>query len=228
MIEKRIDRTQKAAKSGDKALLAELELLNRLKDHLESGKSARTFARTEEEDEIISTIYLLSDKPVIYMANISEDDIMNPEYNDHVNELKKIADEENAELIVVCSKLEEEIAALSKEEKEEFLKELGIEKSGLDKLITSSYRLLGLISFLTAGPKEVRAWTIKKGTKAQKAAGKIHSDIERGFIRAEIIPYEELVAAGSMAAAKEKGLVKSEGKEYIMQDGDVTLFRFNV
>ncbi len=228
MLERRIDKTQKMSKSGDKALLKELELLNRLKEHLESGKSARTFPRTEEEEEIISTIYLLSDKPVIYMANISEDDIMDPENNNHVRELKKIADDENAELIVVCSKLEEEISALSKEEKEEFLKELGIEESGLDQLITSSYRLLGLISFLTAGPKEARAWTIKKGTKAQKAAGKIHSDIERGFIRAEVIPFEELVAVGGMTAAKEKGLVKSEGKEYIMQDGDVTLFRFNV
>lgn len=228
MLERRIDRTQKAAKGGDKTLLEELELLNRLKEHLESGKSARTFTRTEEEDEILSTIHLLTDKPVIYMANISEDDILDPMSNRHVQELKQIADEEKAELIIVCSKLEEEISGLSKEEKEEFLKELGIEKSGLDQLITSSYRLLGLISFLTAGPKEVRAWTIKKGTKAQKAAGKIHSDIERGFIRAEVIPYDELVAAGSMAAAKEKGLVKSEGKEYIMQDGDVTLFRFNV
>ena len=228
MLERRIERTKKAAKSGDKQLLNELDLFERLKNHLEEIKPARSFQRDDNENDILSSVFLLTDKPIIYVANVSEDDILDPLSNKFVQELKEIADSENAELITVCSKFEEEVAGLSEEEKIEFLKEVGVSESGLDKLVKSSYRLLGLISFLTAGPKEVRAWTIKEGTKAPQAAGKIHSDIERGFIRAEVIAYDELVSCGNMVAARDKGLVRSEGKEYVMQDGDVTLFRFNV
>ena len=173
-------------------------------------------------------MFLLTAKPVIYVANISEDDISDPFSSEFVNELKKVADSENAEMITVCSRLEEEIASLPDEERDEFLKELGVSESGLDQLIKAGYKLLGLISFLTAGPKEVRAWTITEGTKAPQAAGKIHSDFEKGFIRAEIVSYNDLMECGSYNAAKEKGLVRSEGKEYVMKDGDVTLFRFNV
>jgi GTP-binding protein YchF len=181
-----------------------------------------------EERDYVNSLFLLTSKPVIYAANISEDDIAEPEACEYVNILSEIASKEGAQIITVCSKLEEDTAELDEEERDMFLNELGVTGSGLDKLIKASYALLGLISFLTAGPKEVRAWTISKGTKAPGAAGKIHSDFERGFIRAEIVAYDDLIACGTYAAARDKGLVRSEGKEYVMQDGDITLFRFNV
>jgi GTP-binding protein YchF len=182
---------------------------------------------SDEEAETVCTLFLLTSKPVIYVANVCEDEI-GAEPSDHVTALYTIAKDENAEALTICGKLEEEIAELDPSEKDAFLQELGIEESGLDQLVKACYRLLGLISFLTAGPKEVRAWTITRGTKAPQAAGKIHTDFEKGFIRAEIVPFETLVELGSIAACKEKGLVRSEGKDYVMQDGDVTLFRFNV
>lgn len=228
MIERRIDRVGKASKNGDKKLLAEIELLKRIKEHLEAFKPARSMELTEEERDYVNSLFLLTTKPVIYAANISEDDVSDPYSCEYVKELSDIAAGENAGVIVVCSKLEEDISNMDEEESREFLSELGIEESGLTQLIKASYSLLGLISFLTAGPKEVRAWTIKKGTKAPGAAGKIHSDFERGFIRAEIVAFDDLVACGSYNAAREKGLVRSEGKEYVMNDGDITLFRFNV
>ncbi len=228
LLERRIDKTGKSAKSGDKKLLAELDMLRRIKAHLEEGKPVRTMDLTEEEATYVKSLFLLTAKPVIYAANIAEDDTAAPSACPYVKELSEIARQEHAQLIVVCSRLEEEIAALEDAEKTEFLEALGIRESGLEQLITAGYKLLGLISFLTAGPKEVRAWTIAKGTKAPGAAGKIHSDFERGFIRAEVVAYDDLIACGSYQGAKEKGLVRSEGKEYIMNDGDVTLFRFNV
>ena len=228
MIERRIDRTRKMTKGGDKKYAAELALLEKLYHHLESGLPARSLEVSEEEKSFIDELFLLTAKPVIYAGNIGEDDIAAPEDSPYVKELQAVADRENAQLMVLCSKLEEETAALEETERREFLSELGLAESGLDKLIKASYTLLGLISYLTAGPKEVRAWTITKGTKAPQAAGKIHTDFEKGFIRAEIVSYEDLMACGSMTAAKEKGLVRSEGKEYVMRDGDVTLFRFNV
>ncbi len=226
-VEKRIDRQQKMAKSGDKKLLGEIDLLKRIYDHLESGKPVRTFEADKDEQEAIKGLFLLTSKPVIYVANISEDDL-GGEPNDYVKALYEIAKNEGAEAMTVCAKLEEEVAELDPEEKQAFLEEMGVHESGLDQLVKACYRLLGLISFLTAGPKEVRAWTIQKGTKAPQAAGKIHSDFERGFIRAAVVPYETLVEHGSIAACKEKGLVRSEGKEYVMQDGDVIEFFFNV
>ncbi|MDO4543813.1 MAG: redox-regulated ATPase YchF [Clostridia bacterium] len=226
-VEKRIDRVQKLQKSGDKKLLLELALLNRLYAHLESGKPARTLDCDEDEKALIYPLFLLTNKPVIYVANISENDIGNGE-NDYVKRLYAVAAAEGAEATCCCAKLEEEISELAPDEKQTFLTEMGIEQSGLDRLVQACYRLLGLISFLTAGPKEVRAWTIVKGSKAPQAAGKIHTDFEKGFIRAEIVPFDTLVTLGSMTACKEKGLVRSEGKDYVMQDGDVTLFRFNV
>ncbi|MBQ3662579.1 MAG: redox-regulated ATPase YchF [Clostridia bacterium] len=226
-IEKRIDHNKKLQKTGDKKIIAEGALLERIKAHLESGKPVRNMETSEVEAETIQQLFLLTTKPVIYVANISEDDIGNDD-NPHVKAMYRQAAEEHAEAITVCARLEEEVAELSLDEKKAFLEEMGIEEAGLDKLIKACYRLLGLISFLTAGPKEVRAWTIRNGDKAPQAAGKIHSDFEKGFIRAEIVPYDTLVELGSMQACKEKGLVRSEGKEYVMQDGDVTLFRFNV
>jgi len=181
-----------------------------------------------EQQTIVDQLFLLTSKPVLYVANISEDDLQSGADNPYVSELKALAAKENAEVMVICAKIEEEIAQLDDEEKKEFLADLGLAESGLDRLIKASYKLLGLISFLTAGTPEVRAWTIKKGTKAPQAAGKIHSDFERGFIRAEVVAYKDLMECGSYNAAKEKGLVRSEGKDYVMQDGDVTLFRFNV
>ena len=228
LLEKRIDKTKKSAKSGDKKILAEAEFLERIFKELEGGTPARALNLNDEERAFVNSLFLLTSKPVIYAGNIAENDIADPYSSDYVKELKQVADKENAQLIVLCSKLEEETAALEDDERREFLAEYGLKESGLDQLITASYSLLGLISFLTAGEPEVRAWTIKKGTKAPQAAGKIHSDFERGFIRAEIVAYDDLMACGSMTAAKEKGLVRSEGKEYVMQDGDVTLFRFNV
>lgn len=227
MLERRIEKSKKAAKA-DKAMAAEVELLTRVKEVLDEGKSARTMDLSEEEIEFVKSLNLLSYKPVIYCANVSEDDLINEEENDFVKEVREFATTEDAEVITICAKIEQEVAELEDDEKMEFLNEMGLKESGLDKLIRSSYHLLDLISFLTAGPQEVRAWTIRKGTKAPQAASKIHSDIERGFIRAETIAYEDLKEHGTMSAAKEKGLVRLEGKEYIVQDGDVILFRFNV
>ena len=228
-VGRRKDKALKSFRGGDKRSGAEVELADQLYRHLEAGKPARTYPATEEEKEILDSWFLLTTKPVIYAANISEDDLGKSEDEiDFLPEVRKIAESENAEMIVISAAIEEEIAQMSGEEKEEFLEELGIGQSGLDRLITACYRLLGLISFLTAGEDECRAWTITKGTKAPQAAGKIHTDFERGFIRAEIVPFDTLVENGSMAACREKGLVRSEGKDYVMKDGDITLFRFNV
>lgn len=226
-IDKRIDKTKKMLKSGDKKYQIELDLYEEIKNTLEQGLPVRTMKFGEEQKEIMKGLFLLTSKPVLYVANVSENDI-GKEDNRFVKELKEHADKEGSEVIVICAKIEEEISELAEEEKIEFLKELGLKESGLDRLVKASYKLLGLISFLTAGPQEVRAWTIQKGTKAPQAAGKIHSDFERGFIRAEVVAYEDLINCGSYVVAKEKGLVRSEGKEYVMQDGDVVLFRFNV
>ena len=228
ILDKRIQRVEKAMK-GDKSLAKELEILGRFKEALQNGKCARTVELTPDEAESLVDFNLLTYKPVIYACNMSEDDFAGGiENNARYQAVKAIADEEGSQVLPICAELEAEIASLSKEEKEMFLADLGIEKGGLDLLIQRSYDLLGLMSFLTAGEPEVRAWTIKKGTKAPKAAGKIHSDIERGFIRAEVINYKQLLECGSLSAARDKGLVRSEGKDYVMQDGDVVLFRFNV
>ena len=228
ILDRRIERTAKAAK-GDKSLLTELEFLKRLKTELENGVSARAVEADDDEKAILADIGLLSAKPVIYACNMSEDDFAsNIENNERYKAVCEIAKAEGAEVLPICAELEAEISSLSKEEKEMFLSDAGIESGGLDMLIQRSYSLLGLISYLTAGEPEVRAWTIKKGTKAPQAAGKIHSDFERGFIRAEVISFDELIACGSMQAAKEKGKIRSEGKDYVMQDGDIVLFRFNV
>jgi GTP-binding protein YchF len=228
MLDRRIDRSTKALK-GDKSLATEVEFLKRLKAELENGVCARTVDCTDEEKEIMQSVALLTSKPVIYACNMSENDFAN-NINDNIRykAVSEIAKLEGSEVLPICAELEAQISSLEKEEKEMFLSDLGIEKGGLDMLIQRSYNLLGLISYLTAGKQEVRAWTITKGTKAPQAAGKIHSDFERGFIRAEVITYKELIENGSMAIAKEKGLVRSEGKEYVMKDGDVVLFRFNV
>lgn len=228
ILDRRIDRSSKALK-GDKSLAKEVEFLKRLRSQLENGVNARAVETDEEEREIMQSVALLSSKPVIYACNMSEEDFASGiEENERYKAVRAIAEAEGAEVLPICAELEAEISSLSKEEKELFLSDLGIEKGGLDLLIQRSYSLLGLISYLTAGQPEVRAWTIKKGTKAPQAAGKIHSDFERGFIRAEVISYDDLIACGSMQAAKEKGLVRSEGKEYVMNDGDIVLFRFNV
>ena len=227
ILERRIDNVKKAMK-GDKTLAPKLELYERVMKTLEDGKSARSLDYNEEEELWISEVALLTIKPVIYAANISENDLANLDANPFLQRVKEFAMSEKSEVIPVCAEIEAEIAELDDEEKEMFLSDLGIQESGLDRLIKASYSLLGLISYLTAGPKEVRAWTITKGTKAPGAAGKIHSDFERGFIRAEIVSFDDLVACGSMNAAKEKGLVRSEGKEYVINDGDIVLFRFNV
>ncbi|MBQ7957579.1 MAG: redox-regulated ATPase YchF [Clostridia bacterium] len=228
MMERRIDRSTKAMK-GDKSLAKEVDFLKRAYAEMEDGKLARSIECDDEEKEILSSVALLTLKPVIYACNMGEDDFVNGiESNKYYSEVLKIAEAEGAQVLPICAELEAEIASLDKEEKEMFLADLGVEKGGLDLLIQRSYDLLGLISYLTAGEPEVRAWTIKKGTKAPQAAGKIHSDFERGFIRAEVVNFDDLVANGSMAACKEKGLVRSEGKEYVMKDGDIVLFRFNV
>ena len=228
MLERRIDRVKKAMK-GDKSLAAEVEVLGKVKATLEDGKCARTLELTEDERALLGDSQLLTIKPVIYVANISEDEIGGDlSGNAGYQKLKEFAATEKSEIIAVCAGIEAEISELEGEEKKAFLNDLGIEESGLDRLIAASYKLLGLISYLTAGPQEVRAWTITKGTKAPQAAGKIHSDFERGFIRAEVVAFDDLVKEGSMAAAKEKGLVRSEGKEYVVADGDIVLFRFNV
>ena len=227
-VEKRLDRARKSLKA-DKKFQVEVDLLEKIKSELEQGNPARRLNLNEEEKEIIRDSFLLTMKPILYVANISENEIENPDSNSNVQRLKEFAKVENAEVIPLCVKIEEELSSLEKEEKEEMLEALGLTESGLDKLIKASYKLLGLMSFLTAGEPEVRAWTTKIGTKAPAAAGKIHSDIERGFIRAEVVSFDDLMKSdGSMVTAKEKGLVRSEGKEYIMQDGDIVLFRFNV
>lgn len=227
IIEHRITSVEKAMK-GDKTLAPKLDALNKIKSALDKGISARAVELTDEEKVLVSDTALLSMKPVIYVANISEDQIGTFEDTDTYRELKKIADAEGSQLLTICAGIEAELAELDGEDKAAFLADLGIEESGLDALIRASYTLLGYISFLTAGPKEVRAWTIVKGTKAPQAAGKIHSDMERGFIRAEVISFDDLMACGSMAAAKEKGLIRSEGKDYVFRDGDIVLIRFNV
>ena len=219
MLERRLAKSQKAAKS-DKALAAEVDLIKTVLDTLESGKSARTLDLSDDEKAVVKSFNLLSSKPIIYVANVSEEEVADDaKDNPYVKQVREFAQTEDAEVVVVSAKIEEEISQFDKEEKIEFLKDMGLDKSGLDKLIQASYKLLGLISFLTAGPMESRAWTIKDGTKAPQAGGKIHSDIERGFIRAETISFDDLVVhGGNMASAKEKGLVRSEGKEYVMKN----------
>ena len=227
VLDRRLQKTKKFGKSGDKALIAEAAFLERLMEHLESGECARSFEiEREDEKEIFDSINLLTAKPVLYAANVSEDDAATG--NAFVEQVKEFAAKEGSEVFTVCAQIEQEIAELDDDEKQMFLEELGIDESGLDKLIAASYKLLGLISYLTAGEKETKAWTITKGTKAPQAAGKIHSDFERGFIRAEIVSYDDLMACGTYTAAKEKGLVRLEGKDYVMQDGDIVVFRFNV
>lgn len=227
-LNKRIDRVAKLTKSGDKKAIAELELLNRIKAHLEEGKPVRTMDMTSEEREIIKDAFFLTDKKVIYVANVSESQLADKENDPNVLKVKEYAKNEGAEVITLCAKLEEDLSELEDEDKELLMQDYGIDESGLDQLIKASYSLLGLISFLTAGKQECRAWTIKKGTKAPQAAGKIHSDFERGFIKAEVVSYDDLIKYGSMNATKEKGLVRLEGKDYVVQDGDIILFRFNV
>ena len=228
MIERRLDRTSKAMK-GDKTLAAEYEFLKRVKEALENEQTARSIECDDEEKAILDTVALLTSKPVIYACNMSESDFVSGiDSNENYKAVCEIAAAEGSEVLPICAGLEAEISSLSKEDKAMFLEDLGVESSGLDLLIQRSYNLLGLISYLTAGQPEVRAWTIKKGTKAPQAAGKIHSDFERGFIRAEVVSFDNLMELGSLAAAKEKGLVKSEGKEYVMKDGDIVHFLFNV
>ena len=228
MMERRIDKTKKMVK-GDKKFQRDVDFYTRVLETLEQGKPARSVECDDEEKALLSEVALLTSKPVIYAANLSDGDFTNGlDSNEGFKKVQEIAAEEHAGVLPICAQIEEEIVEMDNEEKEMFLNDLGLEESGLDRLIKECYTLLGLISYLTAGKQEVRAWTIKNGTKAPQAAGKIHSDFERGFIRAEVIAYDDLIACGSMAAAKEKGLVRSEGKEYVMKDGDVVLFRFNV
>lgn len=228
-VEKRIDRSKKNAKGGDKKFLAEVDFFERVKSHLEGGNPVRTMDMSDDEKEMMKDVFLLTTKPVIFAANVSEDELSGG-YKDNNNfkRLSEFAMNKGCEIIPVSARIEEEISQLDDEEKTEYLSELGIEESGLDRLVRASYRLLGLISYLTSGEPETRAWTIVKGTKAPQAAGKIHTDFERGFIRAEVVAYDDLVECGNLVAAREKGLVRSEGKEYVMKDGDVVLFRINV
>ncbi len=227
-IEKRLTRVAKLAKTKDKEAVAELEVLEMLRDAFERERPARSIEFTNEQQKIVKQLHLLTSKPVLYVANVSEDDLLAPGDNEYVQQVRDFAKGENSEVIVICAKIEAEIAELEGDEKQMFLEELGIKESGLDQLIRAAYQLLGLETYFTAGVQEVRAWTYRKGTKAPQAAGIIHTDFERGFIRAEIVSYDDLVEAGSMAAAKEKGRVRLEGKEYVVQDGDVIHFRFNV
>ncbi|MBA4687477.1 MAG: redox-regulated ATPase YchF [Candidatus Galacturonibacter soehngenii] len=229
ILERRIAKTSKGARN-DKALAKELNFLNKIKSHLEDGKLAKSFeVNDEEEKDFITSYNLLTYKPVIFAANVVEDDLTDDgQSNEYVSAVRDYAKAENSEVFVICAKIEQEISELDEEEKKMFLEDLGLKESGLEKLIKASYSLLGLISYLTAGEDETRAWTIKKGTKAPGAAGKIHSDFERGFIRAEVVNYQDLLNCGSYSAAKDKGLVGLEGKEYVVKDGDVILFRFNV
>lgn len=227
-VNTRLAKVEKQAKQGDKTAKEELELLLKCKNCLESEKSLRTLELNDTESQMLKSFFLLTSKPVIYCANISENDVASFDDNEYVKQVKQEAQKENAEVIVLSAKIEDEISKLNADEKQMFYSDLGIDKSGLDKLITASYRLLGLISFLTAGEKEVRAWTIKNGTKAPQAAGKIHSDFERGFIKAEVCDYNDLLTLGGYVKAKEKGKVRIEGKDYVVKDGDVMLFKFNV
>ena len=227
ILDRRLDSARKRLKA-DKKAQAEIDVLEKIKAVLEQGKCARTVELTDEEKDEIKDLYLLTAKPVLYIANVSEDEIADVANNANVKKVEEFAKTEGAKVIPLCVKIEEELSSLDDNDKKEMLEALGLSESGLDKVVKTSYDLLGLMSFLTAGEPEVRAWTIKKGTKAPQAAGKIHSDIERGFIRAEVVSYDDLVREGNMLACREKGLVRSEGKEYIMQDGDIVLFRFNV
>ena len=226
-LDKRLEKATKNLKA-DKKYQSEIDLIKKIKENLNKGIPVRALEFNEDEQEILKDMFLLTAKPIIYIANISEEQISNAENEEMVKQVKEYAEKENAEVIPLCVKIEEELSGLDELDKKEMLEALGLDESGLDKLIKKSYSLLGLISFLTAGEPEVRAWTIKKGTKAPQAAGKIHSDIERGFIKAEVISYEDLMKCGSMVSAKEKGLVRQEGKDYIMKDGDIVLFKFNV
>ena len=230
VIDRRISRVGRASSSGDKTVQKEYGLLSALKEFLENGHPASEYETTDEDELLIlKDLNLLTAKPVIYAANVGEEDLADDGANNPmVQQVRKYAEEHHSSVFVICAKIEEEISELADEEKKEYLEELGLKESGLEKLIRESYATLGLISFLTAGPKETRAWTIRKGTKAPQAAGKIHTDFERGFIRAEIVSYDNLIACGTYNAAREKGLVRSEGKDYVMQDGDIVLFRFNV
>ena len=226
-VDKRLQKAEKMLKA-DKKYKIEIDALNKIKALLEEGKPARNVELTDEEKETVKDLFLLTSKPIIYIANVQEDQLSNIENDENVKKVKEIATKENTKCIPLCAKIEEELSGLEDNDKKEMLEALGLKESGLDTVIRESYDLLGLMSFLTAGEPEVRAWTIKKGTKAPEAAGKIHSDIQRGFIKAEIVSYDDLIREGGMVAAKEKGLVRSEGKDYIMQDGDIVLFKFNV
>lgn len=227
-VEKRQERLVKLLKTGDKKVPVEKAVLDKVMEGLGEAVPARRLGLTDEEKEFLTELHLLTMKPVLYVANVAEDEVANPENNPHVQAVRKYAEEEGAETIVVSAKMESEIAELPEDEAKEFLEMAGLEEAGLDRLIKAGFKLLGLMTYLTAGETESRAWTIKRGTKAPQAAGKIHSDFERGFIRAEIVSYDDLVACGSKAAARDKGLVRLEGKDYVMQDGDVVEFRFNV
>ena len=226
-VDKKIENVKKKIKA-DKKFQEELNLLEKIKSVLEQGKPARSLDFTDDEIGLLKETFLLTMKPILYIANISESQIENVQNDKYIKQVAEYAEQENAEVVPLCVKIEEELASLEGQDKQEMMEALGITESGLDRVIQKSYNLLGLMSFLTAGEPEVRAWTIKKGTKAPQAAGKIHTDIERGFIRAEVVSYDDLIKEGSMSNAKEKGLVRSEGKEYIMQEGDIVLFRFNV
>ncbi len=228
MVNRRIDKASRAAKGGDKKFLREADVFRGLAAHLDAGKSARTYVCDRDDMALIATSDLLSLKPVIYAANTDEEGFAQLDQNPYYQQVKAIAEAEGAQVLPICAKLEQDIAELEGEEKQLFLEELGVEETGLDRLIKCSYALLGLISFLTYGKDECRAWTVRRGTKAPQAAGKIHTDIERGFIRAEVIAYEDMEKCGSVAAAKEKGLLRSEGKDYVVRDGDMIYFRFNV
>jgi GTP-binding protein YchF len=225
-VEKRIGRTEKQARSGDKKLQAELEVLLKLRSELNAMRPVRAIELNGEESQVLGDLHLLTAKPVLYVANVAEDDLEGR--HPHVDRVRRLAEEEGAEMVTICGKIEAEIAELSAAEKDEFLRELGLVESGLDRMIHAGYHLLGLITYFTAGPKEVRAWTVSRGARAPEAAGVIHSDFEKGFIRAEVIAYDDFVSSGSEAAAREKGLLRLEGKEYLVRDGDVMHFRFNV
>ena len=226
-VSKKIEKDEKLIKTGDKSLIQSVELMRKIKDALENNKPARSVEVDEDEEKILKSFQLLTSKPVIYVANIGENDL-NKEDNKYVTEVKNFAEKDHSKCITLCAKIEEEITSLPADERDLYKEELGIKTSGLEKLVIASYDILGLMSYLTAGEKEVRAWTIKKGTKAPQAAGKIHSDFEKGFIKAEIVSFKDLVDAGSFLKAKEKGKVRMEGKDYVICDGDVVLFRFNV
>jgi len=227
-VERRRERTQKVAKSGDKKARAELELMDKLQPALEEFQPARSVPLNEDEQKLLRDFFLLTTKPTIYAANVDEATLADPGASERVRAVREVAEAEGAECVCICAQLEADLVALPPEERREYLETLGVESSGVDRLIQSAYRLLGLMSFLTAGEKEVRAWTVPRGTRAPQAAGTIHSDIERGFIRAEIVSYDDLTRAGSYAAAREQGLLRLEGKDYVMQEGDVVHFRFNV